>query len=210
MEFEKNYFDQAAATWDENPQSRQRAEFLAGELSKTPALHSGMTVLDFGAGTGITSFLIHSQVQHVITADTSGGMIDKIKEKIALTNCPNITPMLLKSTRDLKTLKDLDLIFANMSLHHVEQLSEALQVFHTILKPGGMLAVLDLHSEDGSFHSHVKDFSGHHGFETDKLTGLLKTAGFKSITYIDAPRIIREKDGKSKPYGVFLARALRA
>jgi hypothetical protein len=51
-----------------------------------------------------------------------------------------------------------------------------------MLKSGGFIAIADLDSEDGSFHS---DDTGvyHHGFDRDILKNIAKEAGFRDIQF---------------------------
>jgi hypothetical protein len=73
-----------------------------------------------------------------------------------------------------------------------------------MLEPNGFIAIADLDSEDGSFHS---DNIGvyHYGFNREKLENIAKKVGFKNIKFELASTI-------NKPHAkftVFLMTAFR-
>ena len=51
-------FDIKAAGWDQNPLIWYRAEAIANEIKRLIPLKKQMTALEFGAGTGVTSFIL--------------------------------------------------------------------------------------------------------------------------------------------------------
>jgi len=72
-----------------------------------------------------------------------------------------------------------------------------------MLKVEGYVAIADLDSEDGSFHSEL--FKGHKGFDRNEMMQLLKNSGFCNIRVTDCYHIIKETaDGVSKSFPVFL------
>jgi len=46
-----------------------------------------------------------------------------------------------------------DLIFSAMALHHVQNTDALLDRFASLTAPGGWIALADLDTEDGTFHS---------------------------------------------------------
>ena len=97
-----------------------------------------------------------------------------------------------------------DLIVSSMVLHHIPDVSEALKRLRPCLRPGGWIALADLESEDGTFHS---DSTGvyHHGFDRDEVCRWLKDAGFMDTTAREAHRIVRPSgNGRPREYPVFL------
>ena len=60
-----NEFDAKAAEWDKNPMHWDRSEAIANEIIKLIPLKKKMTALEYGAGTGITSFLLKDYLKEI-------------------------------------------------------------------------------------------------------------------------------------------------
>ena len=58
-----NEFDLKAAGWDQNPIVWDRAEAIASEIKRLIPLNKQMTALEFGAGTGVTSFILKDSLK---------------------------------------------------------------------------------------------------------------------------------------------------
>jgi len=71
-----------------------------------------------------------------------------------------------------------------------------------MLNSGGILAIADLYTEDGSFHG--PGVKVHWGFDPEKLTKIFRNAGFKKIEYKTCFEVTRESGAK---YPVFLMTA---
>jgi 2-polyprenyl-3-methyl-5-hydroxy-6-metoxy-1,4-benzoquinol methylase len=97
-----------------------------------------------------------------------------------------------------------DAVVSAMALHHVEDTEALAACFAEHLKPGGLLALADLDSEDGSFHSPGTEGVFHHGFDRVELKSTLEAAGFEDVQFITALEF--EKEGKG-PFTVFLVNA---
>lgn len=79
-----------------------------------------------------------------------------------------------------------------------------LQTFHTLLEPGGYIALADLEREDGTFHS---DHTGvvHLGLDPDEFITWAAAAGFSDLRVKTAHVINKEgNDGKEHAYPVLL------
>jgi predicted TPR repeat methyltransferase len=92
-----------------------------------------------------------------------------------------------------------DIIYNQMVLHHVNDFESIINTFYSMLNPGGYLAIADLYPEDGSFHG--IDVKVHWGFDPERLTGILKNAGFKNIEHKTCFEVKRES---GKVFPVFL------
>ena len=57
-----NEFDLKAAGWDENPVHINRAAAIVGAMLDQIPVTGSMTALEFGAGTGIASFLLRDRL----------------------------------------------------------------------------------------------------------------------------------------------------
>ena len=92
-----------------------------------------------------------------------------------------------------------DIIYNQMVLHHVNDFEAIINTFYSLLNSDGYLAIADLYPEDGSFHG--IDVKVHLGFDPDKLTEILKNAGFKNIEHKTCFEMQRES---GKKFPVFL------
>jgi tRNA (cmo5U34)-methyltransferase len=203
-----NEFDIKAAEWDKNPMHWDRSAAIAKEIIKGIPLRTDFRAMEFGAGTGILSFLLKDHLKEILLLDNSSEMIRLTEEKILSSGAKNLKTKLFDLEHsDLEDGK-FDLIFTQMVLHHVSDVNGILAKFHTLLNPGGYLAIADLYPEDGSFHgpeTHV-----HMGFDTGSLTSLLTMLGFRNITSKECFIINRKiSDNETRPFQVFIMIAKR-
>ena len=203
-----NEFDIKAAEWDNNPMHRERSGAIADGIIDSIPLNKEMKVLEFGAGTGITSFLIRDHVNEITLMDNSPEMVKVMNEKIRASHATNLKA--LNFNLELSEYDDekFDLVITQMVLHHVNDIGLIISRFRKLLNQGGYLAIADLYPEDGSFHG--PGFTGHKGFDIEELSGILRKHGFKNI---NSGRcfVINKKisDEMTKQFDVFLMIANR-
>jgi 2-polyprenyl-3-methyl-5-hydroxy-6-metoxy-1,4-benzoquinol methylase len=173
-----NDFSQRARTWDANPVHAERSAAIAENLLKRIPVKPEMTALDFGAGTGILSFMLANRFASITMMDTASGMVSVMQEKVAEEGATNLKPVHFDLVQEAHHLETFDVVFTQMVLHHIPDIDGILSRFHTVLRPGGYVAIADLYPEDGSFHG--KDFDGHLGFDVKELAEKLEHAGFKN------------------------------
>ena len=203
-----NEFDIKAAEWDRNMMHRDRAEAVAGEIMKQIPLNPGMTALEFGAGTGLLSFILKDYLKEITLIDNSDGMVKVLNEKLITAKTGNLKVVKADLEHEEYPEGDFDLIYTLMVLHHVGNIETVIKKFHDLLNPGGWLAIGDLYSEDGSFHG--EGFTGHLGFDPEALSSLLEKDGFSDVSHrkvyvID--KVIAENQRKT--FDVFLMTARR-
>jgi hypothetical protein len=75
-----------------------------------------------------------------------------------------------------------------MTIHHLEEILALFHKLYAMLNDGGFIAIADLDTEDGSFHS---DNTGvfHHGFDREALAAIAEEAGFKDVKFDTASTI---------------------
>jgi len=204
-----NEFDMKAAEWDKNPMHWDRSEAIAKEIIKLIPLNKEMTGLEFGAGTGVTSFILKDSLKEITLMDNSSEMLKVIIKKIKTSKVKNLKTLNFNLEKtDYKDAK-FDLIFNQMVLHHINDVENIITKFYNLLNPGGFLAIADLYTEDGSFHG--EGFEGHKGFDPVELSGMLLKSGFKNINYHQCFVINKEiSETKTKQFDVFLLIASRA
>jgi tRNA (cmo5U34)-methyltransferase len=169
-------FDASAREWDNNPGHWERSEAIAKAFIEMVPLKPSMKALEFGAGTGILSFLLESHFSEITLMDSSLEMVKVMHEKVTGTGLKHLKPVFWDlEAADFKD-HPFDCIFTQMAMHHVGNIEKVVNRFYQLLSPGGWLAIADLYREDGSFHS--DGFTGHPGFETGILEMILSNAGF--------------------------------
>lgn len=200
-----NNFDNAASTWDENPMHLERSQAIAHKMQVLLPLKKDMKALEYGAGTGILSFLLSEKLGHITMMDSSSGMVKIMEEKVQNRNATNLLPVCFDLEQESSEQK-YKLIFNQMVLHHIKNVKSIFEKFHQMLSPDGILAIADLYLEDGSFHG--DGFDGHMGFDPVKLEEMLLAAGFKNINHEECYSVKRKlDDGTLKSFPVFLLTA---
>jgi ubiquinone/menaquinone biosynthesis C-methylase UbiE len=198
------YFDKAAATWDDNPARRAISVAVADAIRQVVHLGKKMLVLDYGCGTGLLSFLLAGDVGGVLAADSSDGMLEQVRKKIAGQGVKNVRVMRFDVTEHGQIAASHDLVVSAMTMHHIGDVQAALSGLAAMLKPGGWLAIADLCTEDGSFHQDVK--VPHNGFEPDELARRLKDIGMREVSW----QVVHEVEKNSRQYPVFCVFAKKA
>jgi tRNA (cmo5U34)-methyltransferase len=135
--------------------------------------------MEYGAGTGILSFILSDNFSEITLMDNSQEMVSVMHEKVANGNIKNLKPLLFDLEKTDYEGQKFDCIFSQMVLHHVSNTEQLLQKFYQMLHPGGFLVIADLYAEDGSFHG--EGFTGHNGFNVDYLQNSLEKTGFDKI-----------------------------
>jgi len=197
-----SHFDKKAKDWDNGSVRVNGAKVIADAISKEIKLHDTMEILDFGVGTGLLGFEIAKSVQKVYGVDTSPKMLEKLEEKN--TKDLHITPLCQDIVKEPLS-QNFDGVVSSMTLHHVENLKDFFTTIHSNLEKNGFIAIADLESEDGTFHS---DNSGvfHFGFDNENLIHIVQECGFKNIKVNNINTITKPH----RAFGVFLLTARRS
>ncbi len=194
-------FKDKAKVWDSGSIRVNGAKKIADAIREKFTLHKQMQILDFGVGTGLLGFDIATSVGQVYGVDISAQMIKKLQEK----NTPELN--IIAYTQDItqEPLNEVfDGIISSMTLHHVEHLKDFFDTIYHHLKDGGFIAIADLETEDGTFHS---DNTGvfHFGFDKKKLIKIAQESGFKNVRF-DNINTIKKPE---KDFGIFLLSAIK-
>jgi len=173
-------FAHKSKSWDMNSKRVQNAKGIAEHIIENIKLKPSMKVMDFGAGTGLLSYFIAPYVKTIVAVDNSPSMLEVFKEKADEFECKTEILELDLSKDDLD--EKFDGIISSMTIHHLEDTKELFQKLYNLLEGNGFIAIADLDTEDGSFHS---DNTGvfHYGFEREKLEAIAKEVGFKNIRF---------------------------
>ncbi len=203
-------FDKAAATWDEKPKRLELAAAIVRAMQENLVLSPEMEALEIGCGTGLLTCELAPQLKSIVATDTSRGMLDVLRQKIAVLGLANVEAHRFDLLADDGMAPcRFSLVYSAMTLHHIKETKALLAACFSCLQPGGTLALADLEEEDGFFHD---DMTGveHCGFNLDKLADLAVSCGFSDVHFKTAHRVRKEKkDGQHVNYPVFLMTAKR-
>ncbi|HEY9128962.1 MAG TPA: class I SAM-dependent methyltransferase [Sulfurovum sp.] len=202
METKVDHFAHKSKTWDMNSKRVQNAKGIAELIVNNINLDKSMEIMDFGAGTGLLSYFVAPYVEKIVAVDNSPSMLLEFQNKCDDFSCH--TEVIEKDLSTDTLERKFDGIISSMTIHHLEDIPALFSKFYDMLDEHGFIAIADLDSEDGTFHS---DNEGvfHYGFDRQLLARYAQEAGFKDVTFSLANKI-------SKPHAeftVFLMTALK-
>jgi ubiquinone/menaquinone biosynthesis C-methylase UbiE len=201
-------FDERAVDWD-TPGRIARAKVAAETIRSAVEFAHGARAIDVGAGTGLLGLALLDRLGELVLADTSDGMLEQARRKIADGGLDNVRAIHLDLVADAPPDgAPFDAVVSQLLLHHVEDTSAALAAMHRLLVPGGQLVALDLDTEDGSFHGSVGTSIHHLGFDREALSTLARSVGFIDVRIGDGG-MIGDAEHDEVPYPMFLLTALR-
>jgi len=177
----KDRFEILASSWDSKPQRVKGAMSFANKVKEfLPSDISNFDVLDYGCGTGLVSFCFSHDVKSIDGLDNSKSMIEVYNKKSSKIGMSNINGFVHNINEENLPKEKYDLIVTNMTMHHIKNTKDFISKLVYSLKPNGFLAIADLRTEDGNFHS---DNTGveHFGFEFDKIEEYYKNNNLKNI-----------------------------
>ncbi len=197
----KDHFHTRASQWDKGSIRVTGAKKIADAIRENIQLTKEMEILDFGVGTGLLGFDIAKSVKKVYGVDISSKMIEALESKnTPQLNIETYTRDIIKEPLEM----NFDGLISSMTLHHIQNLEIYFATIYKIIKDDGFIAIADLQSEDGSFHS---DNAGvfHFGFEKDILCKIVNDAGFKEVDF----KVINTINKPHNDFDIFLLTARR-
>jgi tRNA (cmo5U34)-methyltransferase len=206
----KRDFDKDAATWDDNPARIELAQAVAAAILRQVPVSNDMTMLDYGAGTGLVTLALQPHVRDVEAADSSQAMLAKLSEKALASGSTSVKTTFMDLENDAIPGQRYDLIVSSMTLHHIEDVSGIISCLHTMLKPGGYLAVADLDLDDGEFHPDPTGVK-HNGLDRSEIARLFAETGFDGVASSTAHIISKPVADKGmRDFPVFLVSGRKA
>ena len=171
-------FDSRAKEWDLESRRVQNAKAIAEVIGKNIPLNKDMQIIDFGVGTGLLSHFLSDKVGKVLGIDNSNKMLEVFESKKDDFKCKIEAKNIDIFNHNI--IDKFDVIISSMTIHHIKDTKKLFEAFYELLKPNGYIALADLDSEDGSFHS---DNTGveHFGFDFKELSNIAKEVGFRDI-----------------------------
>jgi 2-polyprenyl-3-methyl-5-hydroxy-6-metoxy-1,4-benzoquinol methylase len=169
-------WDDYAQDWDANSDVTLYAERAYQSLVSVVDL-DGLTVLDFGAGTGLLSEKIAKLAKAVVALDSSVKMIEALQKK----HLPRVTALACEISQETiganavlqcRLQSGFDLIVASSVCAFVPDYERTLIDLGSLLKPGGLFVQWDWLRTDEEADS---------GFSADDLRQAYTRAGLKVV-----------------------------
>jgi 2-polyprenyl-3-methyl-5-hydroxy-6-metoxy-1,4-benzoquinol methylase len=202
-----SHFDEKAKTWDEEPRRVATGAALSRAVEAKIGEGQRPRLMDYGCGTGLCSLPLAGRCSSVLGVDSSPEMLARLEAKALAAGLRQVTTRRHDLTAESLAGLEFDVILCAMTLHHVREVGPLLSRFHSMLSPGGLLALSDLDKEDGSFHQDNRSVE-HHGFHREWIRQQLEAAGFTQVSFETA--YVIEKPGPSgepRRFPVFLVTA---
>jgi len=198
----KDFFAPKAGSYEQDSNRVDNVDSIAKAIVNAVRLDKTMHIMDFGSGTGLLLERVSPYVGKVTAVDISGAMNAQLRLKTEKLDC-ELEVIEMDLERESMP-RMFDGIISSMTLHHIRDIDALFRTFYAMLTTGGFMAISDLDTEDGSFHT--EDTGVHHcGFERDDLAQAAVRAGFTKVEVSNAS-VVKKPQGE---YPVFLLTAFR-
>jgi len=202
----REYFESVADKWDE----MRRSFFGEGVRNAAIAaadINSSSVVADVGVGTGFIAERALAAGAHVIGVDSSERMLAQAQKRFAdqrfETRVGDVESLPLRTA-------EVDVVFANMVLHHAPDPHLAIREMSRVLKPGGKLVITDADT-----HTHEWLRTEQHdrwlGFERTDIARWFRDAGLVNVTVADTSELCcpTSECGTKAAITIFLAKGIK-
>lgn len=167
-------FETKAKTWDENPLQVRITSNFVNQLYNSTFFYKSDKIAEVGCGTGLVGLNLAKYVNKIYMIDNSPSMLNVLREKIDNYSINNA--LVYEGEFEKSSIEDLSGVITFMSLHHIENTEGFIERAYNKLSDNGFLAIGDILSEDGSFHTNIT--VPHNGFDIDKLSKTIEENGF--------------------------------
>lgn len=195
----REFFDRVAPEW-ESMRGGYYDEEVISKLFDAGILQNDMTLVDMGAGDGYLTRAVSPQVEKVIAVDISGEMLKELKKKAAHEGIPNIQTLEADGCDIPMEDESVDIVCANMYLHHIEEPILAIKEMSRILKSGGKVFLADM-KEHGNKDFKEKMHDLWQGFSQKDLSDWFSKCGFNNIQF---EFLNKKASGKKSDNGIFI------
>ena len=191
------HFDHAANDWD-SPEKIRLMGDLAAKAKKHIKIDNKIRILDFGCGTGLFGLEFFDYAKQIVGVDLSVGMLKVFSDK---TKDHKHISSFMGDIGGYRADHRFELILSSMTFHHLEKPEKILVQLRDLLADGGQIAVVDLVTEDGTFHKDNAAMGvNHFGFSQEEVQSWANHAGM-NVDFIQINQLERD----SKSYSQFLA-----
>ncbi|XDD48349.1 ArsR/SmtB family transcription factor [Leptospira sp. WS39.C2] len=170
----KSFFDGVAESWEKLQEETLHPKlYRSWILQELPLCEN---ILDLGCGPGgLIPFLLN-KAKHVTGVDNSSRMIENAS--IHFGKNPSVSLIQTPMEQLPLSKNSCDAVVASMVLHHISHPPTVLEEIARVLKPGGVLCIVDLEKHNAEYmRDNFADLWL--GFETELFESWLSNAGFK-------------------------------
>ena len=192
-----DYFELKAESYDSDVKRVSNVDNIANSILSSIPFNKNMHIMDFGSGTGLLLERVAPFVKKITAVDVSESMTKQLSEKINKLDY-EVEILQLDLTKTKLDIK-FDGIISSMTMHHIKDIQAMFNDFYRMLNDDGVIAISDLDTEDGTFHTEDTGVF-HFGFDRNEFQDKAIAAGFKNVKIITAS-INEQPNGK---YPVFL------
>ncbi|MFN3604529.1 MAG: ArsR/SmtB family transcription factor [Leptonema sp. (in: bacteria)] len=174
-----NFFDKFGDLQEKAQNKFVDSHFYRNQVIKLVPNNISIAI-DAGCGTGWISIELIKKVKKLICIDQSSAILQKAKERFSISDLKRIR-FISSSVEQIPLKKEFaDVMVYSMALHHVPNISLALQEGYRILKKNGILVIADL--EHHTIEEMRKNFADFWlGFHLEDLKKELKALNFKIL-----------------------------
>ena len=176
------------------------ANTIAQSIKKSVLLTKDTHIIDFGSGTGLLLEALSCDIGKVTAIDISPSMTSVLREKKLACKLDIKELDLTKQELDIQ----VDGIVTSLTMHHIKDIKTMLKKFNNMLKPKGFIAIADLESEDGTFHSSDTGVE-HLGFDKEEFKQTVEQCGFNNCKIETVTKIAKPH----KDFNIFLLTATK-
>ncbi len=202
-----DHFDERAVTWHTEQRHVDNARLAADAITSAIDLDPSWSALEVGSGTGLLSGFLAPHLGPIVLLDPSPGMTQAARSRLTAAGDTQQTPVCLDLTEATPPGAPYDLAYSLLALHHVADTAALLSAVRQVLKPGGWLAILDLASEDGSFHGHDRTDIAHHGFDPTWLLETTEQVGFHEVHVTVAGHLVKGTEDGDRDFPLLMLTA---
>ena len=193
------HFNESANSWDTEEKIKLNQLYSEKILEKL-SNKSSIKILELGCGTGLLGSHFISEKNQLTGVDTSSGMLDIFNNKFK--DNKNVHSLLLNLEEQEIDENNFDLIISSMAFHHLVDPAKMVVKLKKLLSANGVLVIIDLDLENGTFHPDPKKMGVHHfGFSNEVTASWAKKADFKNYSR----EIINTLKKEQGDYPVFMS-----
>lgn len=197
-------FDLMAKAYDTDSRI-ERAKAIASEIRLHISGGDKKTAIEYGCGTGLIGLQLIDAFSDILFVDPSAGMIEQLQQKLRQLGKPVHTALRRDFLSDgVPDDLSVDYIFSSLVFHHIEDTQGILYCVYNMLSDTGHLIIVDLDTDDGSFHAKYPDFDGHNGFDKSAIVKMAENAGFVNVKAESFYYGSKTVNNKETPYSLFI------
>ncbi len=175
----KNEWDEYAANWDIDPVVEEYATLAFSELTKKVNFN-GLSVLDFGCGTGALTEKLSGEAKQIVAIDPSSEMIKYLDNK-SLNNVTSIDDYLSENliNQHVELSNKFDLIVASSVCSFLPCYETTLMLLKSLLKTNGIFIQWDWLADDEEADTGLSKKRVNKALSANQFTDIVISTPFK-------------------------------